>query len=90
MLPGQGISLCRLSRKCQLVILKSHLLHQGDHLFKAIHLYTHTLPFSCEWGWDSYLLQHFQALVHSQNISKCSGSLRSNPIPSKTVEESSE
>ena len=35
-----------------------------------------------------YSLQCFQAPVHSQSISQCSGSRISNSIPFKTVEES--
>ena len=37
-------------------------------------------------GQDSYLLQCFQAVVHIQSISQCSGSKSSNSIQSKTVE----
>ena len=37
---------------------------------------------------SSYLIQCFQALVHSQSISQCRGSRISNSIPFKTVEES--
>ena len=37
--------------------------------------------------YTSYLLQCFQALVHSQSISQCRGSRISNCIHSKTVEE---
>ena len=38
-------------------------------------------------GLDSYLLQCFQALVHSQSISQCSGSRRTSFIKPKAVHE---
>ena len=45
------------------------------------------LPPQCS-TFSSYLLQCFQALVHSQSIGQCRGSRISNFIPFKTVEES--
>ena len=44
---------------------------------------------SSVWSPNSYLLQCFQALVHFQGISQCSGSLRSNLIVVETVQEKS-
>ena len=45
----------------------------------------HTL---CVWCQDSYLLQCFQAVVHSQRISQGSASRTSDSILSKTMKES--
>ena len=49
---------------------------------------TRLFAYRSVWGHDIYLLQCCQALVHSQSISKGSGSKISNFIPFKTVEES--
>ena len=48
-----------------------------------------SLYYSSVWSPNSYLLQCFQALVHLEGISQCSGSLRSNFIVAETVEEKS-
>ena len=54
---------------------------------KHIHLSVPELVCSFVMGPNHYILQDFQALVHSQCISQCSGSRISNPIPFKTVEK---
>ena len=61
---------------CQAVLLKSRFTHRYGNL-----------TITCRES--SYLLQCFQALVHFQGISQCSGSLRSNFIVVETVQEKS-
>ena len=65
---------------------------QGDDIGTTVAQDNHIMhiQFACRsvWSQERYLLQFFQALVHSQSTSQCSSFRITNSIPSKTVEKS--